>query len=247
MEYGYIIDTPKYNSKKGLYDVQVKIDKDTRTLTCNRILNPTILKYTQTPGYFLISPDNKYIFINDKVDINTLLKNIVFSNNNYNYTNEDILEINIDPIKKYTQISFIDIPEDSCINFILEDNDSDRKYQISKNSPFMKYDCLVSNILNMSNNSFTNIEPKKSGIFETMSHYLTGAPSVEIDEKHGNSECKVTVNSVMEDVHQYNTFYVYGLTSLNLLFVIIIIIMVFNIVQDSDKIRKIPKKSIVDF
>ena len=245
MEYGYITDVPKYNKISGLYDVPVMIDKDIKTISSYRILNPTILKYTQEPGYFLISQDDKFIYINDKIDINILIKNIIFSKNNLNYSNEDILEINNDPIRKYNKISLIEIPPEYCINLALEDTDSDRKYQIVNSNLYNNYDCLVKNI-NMANNNFTNIESKQSSILETMSYYLIGSPSISINEKKESSDCNVTVNSVTEDIYQYNTYYIYGLTSLNCLFIIIIIIMVFNIIQDSSK-RKIPKRSNIDF
>jgi len=244
MEYGYVIDYEKYNKITGLYDVTVIIDKNKKIISCYRILNPTILKYTEEPGYFLISLNSKYIYINDKTDINTLLKNIIFSKNNLNYSNEDILEINIDPIKKYTLISSIDIPAESYINLAFEDNDVDRNYQIINNNIYSKYDCLVVNAM-MINNNFTNIEPKKGGIFESLSHYFTGKKS-EITTEKSDSGCTVNINSEIETINQYNNFYVYGLTSLNLLFLIIVIIMVFSLVNDSEKINKKVKRSSID-
>ena len=240
MEYGYVTDIPQYNTTSGLYDVNVKIDEDIRTISSYRLLNPTLLKYTENPGYFLISPDSKYIFINDKTDINSLFKNIIFSKNNTKYSNHDLLDFNIDPIKKYTKISLIDIPPESCINLALENNNTNRNHQIVNANLYNKYDCLIKHVVNMEHNSFTNIEPKKTGIFETLSHYLTGKSS---DDDNKKGDCNVTVNSVMEDINQHNTFYVYGLTSLNLLFIIIIIIMVFNIIQDSEKMNKMSKMS----
>jgi hypothetical protein len=239
MEYGYITDTPKYNTISGLYDVHVKIDEDVKTISCYRFLNPTKLKYTSEPGYFLISPDSNYIFVNSLIDMNTLFKNIIFSKNNLNYTNDDLLEINVDPIKKYTKISFIEIPPESCINLALENKEYDRNNQIVHNNIFNKYDCLVKNSSIISDNSFTNLEPKKPSLLESMSYYLTGSPSDSYDKK---GDCNVHVTSIHEDIHQYNTFYVYGLTSLNLLFLIIIIIMIFSIVQDSEKVNKRQKK-----
>lgn len=239
MEYGYVTDHAEYNSINGLYDVKVKIDEDIKIISSYRLLNPTMLKYTENTGYFLISPDSKYIFINEKTDINTLFKNIIFSKNNTNYTNYDLLDINIDPIKKYTKISSIDILPESCINLALENNETIRNYQINNTNLYNKYDCLVKNVVNMSDNSFTNIEPKKTGLMETLSYYFSGTPS----EESKNGDCNLTVNTVMENVNQYNTFYVYGLTSLNFLFFIIIIIMIFNIIQDSEKLIKIKKRN----
>jgi len=71
-----------------------------------------------------------------------------------------------------------------------------------------------------------------------MSYYLSGSPSDSNDTK---VECNIT--NIHEDIHNYNTFYVYGLTSLNLLFIIIIIVMIFSIIKDSEKINKRQTKS----
>jgi hypothetical protein len=243
MEYGYVTDNPKYNKTSGLYDVPIMIGEDIKTISSYRILNPTILKYTLEPGYFLISPDSKFIYINDKTDINILIKYIIFSKNNLNYSNQDLLEINSDPIRKYNKISLIEIPKEYCINLSLEDNDSDRKYQIATSNLYNNYDCLVKNISNI---SFTNNESKKLGMFETMSYFINGSPSINKNDKEDHPDCNVTVTSIMEDVNQYNNYYVYGLTTLNCLFIIIIIIMVFNIIQDSKK-RQLPRRSNIDF
>jgi hypothetical protein len=76
MEYGYIIETPQYNKLNGLYDVKLISGTDTNIISCYRLLNLTNLKWSNSPGYFLLSPDSKYIFINEVTDINTLIKNI---------------------------------------------------------------------------------------------------------------------------------------------------------------------------
>jgi hypothetical protein len=243
MEYGYVADTPKYNKKSGLYDVPVMFEEDIKIISCYRILNPTSIQYTTEPGYFLLSHDSKYIYLNNNTDINTVFKNIIFSKNNISYTNEDLLEINIDPVKKYTKISLIDIPPESCINLAFENNDFDKRYQIANNSLYNKYDCLATNVVTMKDNSFTNIDVKKTGLLETLSYYISGASTPSESNRSGNAECNV---NIIEDVHQYNTFYVYSLTSLNLLFVIIIIIMIFNIVKDSEKMSQLNKKSDFD-
>jgi hypothetical protein len=60
MDNGYIIDRPVYNSKNGLYDI---ILSTKNIISCYRILNCTNFTYSDIPGYFYISPDNKYIFI----------------------------------------------------------------------------------------------------------------------------------------------------------------------------------------
>ena len=94
MEKGYVIDKEIYNTTNGLYNVKTMVDTDIMSSSYYRILNGTKLKYTDKPGYFLLSIDSKYIFIKESIDINTLFKNIIFSKNNLNYTNEELLEIN---------------------------------------------------------------------------------------------------------------------------------------------------------
>jgi len=223
MENGYILDMPKYNSITGLYDTPIKIGLENKTINCYRLLNNTNLKYSEEAGYFLLSPDSKYIFIDENTDVNTFLKNIIFSKMHIEYTNKDLLEINNNPVDKYSNISLIEIPNDTCINLALEDNVINRENQIKNNNKYNQYDCLVKNISNI---SYTNTEPKT--IMEKMTDYFIGSPS-----NTPSTECNKL--NVVEVIHQYNTFYVYGLTSLNIIFVLIIIMMIFSLIKDSGK------------
>jgi len=233
MEYGYVSNSI-YNKESGLYDVTIKNSKNIESEIiepCYRILNETYLKYNKSNGYFLISPDSKYIFIKENIEPNEILKNIIYSKKYITQNNEEILNINIDPIEKYKLLSFLTIPPETCINLALEDNAKDRHYQIVNKTKYNKYDCLVSDI---ANNSFTNVINKKKNMIESLSEYLTGTPSDQNTDHDKDCNCNVTV----QDVHQYNQFYMYGLTSLNLLMIIIIIIIVFVIIQDSKNISK---------
>ena len=229
MENGYILDTPTYNSITGLYDTPIKIGSEDKVINSYRLLNNTNLKYSENPGYFLISPDSKYIYITESTDINTFLKNILFSKNNLKYTNHDLLEINNNPIEKYSKISLIEIPPESCINLSLEEDIINRDYQIKNKNKYNQYDCLVKNISNI---SFTNVEP--TSIFEKMTYYITGVSPITPSGGPSSTECNI---NAVEIIHQYNTFYVYGLTSLNLLIIIIAGMMIFTIIQDANKIE----------
>ena len=229
MEYGYV-SSSKYNKELGLYDVSIMNGDKETVEPCYRILNSTYLKYSKTNGYFLLSPDSKYIFIKESSEPNDIFKNLIYSKKHIIKNNEDILNMNIDPIEKYTSVSLISIPPETCINLALEDNSIDRNFQIVNKPKYNKYDCLVSDI---SNNSFTNVAQKKLSMIESWTSYFIGTPSNQ-DSNNTNKDCDV--NITVEEVHQYNQFYMYGLTSLNLLLIIIGIIMVFSIVQDSENI-----------
>jgi len=233
MDNGYIIDTPKYNSDTHLYDVTILLnDNIAKVISCYRILNNTKLVYTEEPGYFYISPDSKYLYFKDTTIFTDFFKNIEFSLNNPSKTNKDILDINNDPVQKYTYIILSTVTESSCINLALEDNVTNRLNQIKHAGKYNSYDCLVKNI---SNNSYSNVESKKDTLYERLSNLFTpSTPSTAIDDK---TEVKIV------DIHQYNKFYVYGLTTLNMLLIIIIIIMLLMITNDNGGRSKISNRS----
>jgi len=228
MDNGYIVGEPIYNSTSFKYDVPILIDDEKnirKIISCYRILNTTSLVYTEDVGYFYISMDDKYIFFKDTDIFQDILKNIIFSINNPMKTNKEILEINNDPLEKYTYIGLLTVPETTCINLALEDNSVDRLNQITRAGKYNSYDCIVKN---MSNNSFTNIENKKESFYDRVTGaFLSPSPATDSDD--------IDININIVDIHAYNKFYVYGLTSLNLLLIIIIIIMLLLITNEPVK------------
>jgi len=232
MDNGYIIDTPLYNFKTGLYDVPLS---NNNTISCYRILNNTKLTYSTDAGYFYLSMDDTYIFIPDDANQVDIFKSMIYSNNNPNITNQKILDINNDPYEKYSKLGLIMVPETMCINLALEDNNDDRLSQI-KNNKYVKYDCLVKNSID----TFKNTNP--SSLYETITSYISYSPSTYQKKTHEHNDCNPVINvspiTNIEDIHQYNQFYVYGLTSLNLLLIIIIVIVIITISNDSKKHNK---------
>jgi hypothetical protein len=219
MDNGYIIDTPRYNSDTYLYDVPILLNNDIKkTISCYRILNNTSLVYEKEPGYFYISTDNKYLYVKSDTEVMDILKNIHFSLLNPIKTNKDILEINVDPVLKYTHIISLVLFDVNCINLALEDNVGSRLNQIRSANKYNKHDCLVKNVEKEKENYF-NIETKKNTIYERLSYAFT--PSSD----DSNPE---TITNII-DIHTYNKFYVYGLTTLNMLLIIIIIIMIVSL------------------
>jgi len=233
MDNGYVIDTPTYNLSTGLYDVTLLYSstQTKKTISCYRILNMTKLKYTESTGYFYISPDSNYLYLPEDTEINDYFKNVLFSDMFLLKSNNDILDINNDPMQKYSLISSLQIPNTMCLNLALENDDKNRMYQISNKSSYNQYDCLVKTMVN---NSFKNVE-KKDFMTEMLEKYISFSPSeYKEDNKTDTITNQIVVNDVNEinNIHEYNKFYVYGLTILNLLLIIIIIIAVLVLTQN---------------
>ena len=184
-------------------------------------MNNTSLVYKEEPGYFYKSTDSKYIYFKDTDIFTDIIKNIIFSINNPLKSNQDLLEINNDPVQKYTYIVLLSVPENSCINLALENNSVDRLNQIKNTGKYNSYDCLVKNI---SNNNYSNVESKKLSIYENLSQYFSPSPSSSLESTNQS------INII--DIHQYNKFYVYGLTTLNMLLIILIIVMLIIITNE---------------
>ena len=150
-------------------------------------------------------------------------------------SNYDILEINNDPVSKYASISSIQVPKTQCINLALEDNHVNRVNQITNKNKFNSKDCI-----NIRNENYDNIEENypKNTIIENIQQLIGYTPS----STHNNSNIKNEYNNTtIVDVHEYNRFYVYGLTSMNCFLLLIVILMVIVIYDDNAKHLKTQK------
>jgi hypothetical protein len=143
--------------------------------------------------------------------------------------------MNNDPYQKYNILTLVDIPAFMCINLAFENNEKDKMNQILYKNKYNQYDCLVKNIVN---NNFTNVN--KKSIIETISSYISFSPSSHNESSKYQNECnsqKIDFTPItnITDIHEYNQFYVYGLTTLNGLLIIMIIIIIFIISNDIHK------------
>lgn len=242
MDNGYVIDIPTYNLSTGLYDVTLYYSstQSKKTISCYRILNMTKLNYVERSGYFYISPDSKYLYFTEDTEINDYFKNVIFSQKQI--SNNEILDINNDPIQKYNLISLLEIPKTMCLNLALENDEQNRMNQILHKSKYNQYDCLVKTMVN---NSFKNVEIKKNFITEMVEKYISYSPSDDKEDYDKDDKPDIVTNQIVigditeiNDIHMYNKFYVYGLTVLNLLLIIIIIIAVLVLTKDTKQKNK---------
>jgi hypothetical protein len=256
-----VYSTIAYNPLTGLYDI---LGSGTTPGTpppliasTIRIFNPTTLTYDSTNfGFFYISPDNKYIYLDgslpnlDIVYLDYSIKNTV--------TNDVLYEINSGTSsstmlngKSYSDIktSLSTSPEamknikNICINFAYEQDSDKRAKQLellSKNTSYQVYNAYNCN---------------SSIIRPTITSPISGAPPLSTNglsssgqssgtsgsgQSSGTSVITVggstlSCNSNNMDIKEYNVYYMYGLTFLNGLLIIISIALILLLVNDKGK------------
>jgi len=226
----------KYNSETGLYGIY-KNNTNLPIVNSFRIYNNTTLLHSKDSiGYFYISPDNKYIYL-DGSNPNLDIQYLYFSMMNPNVTNNilyDIYSISSVSTKKinnetYDQIQtrlntitqdvMTNLKKQICISFAYELDIDNRKKQIdllAQNSEYKiynQYDCT--------NETESVINIEKYDISPTSS-----------TSPMSNSNTLVCHSN---NLTEYNTYYMYGLTVLNGLLILISIALILLVFDDKGK------------
>lgn len=245
------INTISYNSSTGLYDL---ILNDNSVVNTVRIYNTTnLISNNSSAGFFYISPDNKYIYLDGNSPILDI-QYLNFSSMNTNVTNEQLLEIQLtaSASQKKVQNDTYDviqlrlsnenseiiqqIKKNVCINFAYEQTAEKRKPQIEllKNNSiytsYLDYTCMnysdMSVLSAASILGFSNIRPKSSNVIEG----ATGDTPAGSLNTPGGSTFLCNSNNT-----EINTFYVYGMTFMNGLLIIISIALILLVFDDTNK------------
>lgn len=243
-----LYSTITYNPQTGLYDISGS--GSTLLASTIRIFNPTNLKNdSKSVGFFYISPDNKYIYL-DGTSPNLDLIYLNYSITNSGVTNDILYEINSGTSgsvmlnnKSYSEIktslvespaTMVTIKKSLCINFAYEQDIDKRTKQVellSKNASYQAY--------NAYNCNSSIIQP-------TIPSPISGAPALSTSGLSGSGESSGTnainvggstllCNSNNMDIKEYNVYYMYGLTFLNGLLIIISIALILLLVDDKGK------------
>ena len=153
-----------YNNSTGLYDLTLN---DNSIINTVRIFNTTdLISNNSNNGFFYISPDNKYIYL-DGISPILDIQYLNFCLNNGSITNDELLEIQLTTItsKKKIQNESYDaiqlrlsssnpeiisyLKKNVCINFAYEQNLEKRNTQLKllKNNPiyvsYLDYECKI--------------------------------------------------------------------------------------------------------
>jgi len=253
-------DLIKYNSVTGLYDISLS---NSVIASGFRIFNSTNLVSDNTNnGLFYISSDNKYIYL-DGDDLNLNIKYLYYSINNLSVTNTVLSDIYLGSSvakindKTYNQIkneiqseTLSEIQKTLCINFAYEQNLDTRTKQINllQSNPiyqsYLKYTCnQVNNItippiisgtpgLSFGTPGLSSGNLPHLGSSGSTSDSINASPITNSINIGGST---LSCNSNNMDIKEYNVYYMYGLTFLNGMLIIIGVSLIFLLFDDKQK------------
>jgi hypothetical protein len=262
------INTISYNEFTGLYDL---ILNDNSIVNTVRIYNTTnLIANSSNVGFFYISPDNKYIYLDGNSPILDI-QYLNFSFMNSNVTNEQLLEIQLTVSASQKKIQndtydvlqlrlsnenpdiIQEIKKNVCLNFAYEQTVEKRKTQIEllKNNSiynsYLEYSCINYPDMNILSTAsilgFNNIKTSSSKVFEgatgnTTSGYIN-SPSNSSNLPSGSSVNSPNSTFLCNSNNtEINTFYVYGMTFMNGLLIIISIALILLVFDDTNKNKK---------
>ena len=196
-----------FNSESGLYDLTMS-DK---SIIKNqyRIVNETGLKNDKQVGFFNISADDKYIFLDNKEvekNYSNLYKYSRYGQLN-NLDNNDLFEISINPVKSIEVYNYV-VPAGFCFVLAYEDDIKTKRMQMINANLYNQYDC-ISVFINQEN-------------FKDMPQF----PDIEFPE----IVCRKRNNNKEIDNKEY---YVYGSDLTNIILIIITIALMYSLFKEN--------------
>jgi hypothetical protein len=201
----YVVDY-NFNSESGLYDLTMS-DKSV-IKSQYRIVNETGLKNDEQVGFFNISPDDEYLFLDNKDpehNYNNLYRYSRYAQLN-NLDNNDLFEISINPVKSIEVYNYV-VPAAFCFILAYEDNLDTKRMQMSKANLYNQFDC-ISVFVNQENFEFA----------PGTDHF----PEIVCNSNNNSNNTEI----------EYNRYYMYGLTSVNFLLIIIMFALVFSLFKN---------------
>ena len=233
-DYIGIYNSVEFNNTDGTYNVTISLNNSTNTTkkisNLFRIYNDIGLAYdSTTPGYFYISNDNKYIYL-DGTNPSLNIKYINYVINN-KISNDKLLTLltTLSNSNVKTIIYNSKISDDFCINLALETDTNNRIIQLENlnNNPYANYDCFIKTYIinkNLNQNTPSNSRYNLS---------MLNKPVENMD----TTEPRMICNSNNLTYTEYNKYYMYGLTFMNGLLLIIAVAMIFMLFEDNINIK----------
>lgn len=192
----------KLNNDTGLYDLTM----NDGSLIKNqyRIINETGYTNNRKVGYFNISTDNKYLFLDGKdaqKNYTNLYKFGRFGQLN-KLDNNGLYEVSLNPVQRLDVYNYV-VPVDFCMILAFEDNINVRRMQLKRNKLYNNYDCM-------------------SVLVNEDREYFGGAPGAFPEIICTNSN--ITNN-------EFNRYYMYGLGAMNFLLFVIAVALVLTLFE----------------
>jgi hypothetical protein len=202
----YVVDY-NFNSESGLYDLTMNDNSIIKSQY--RIVNETGLKNNKKVGFFNISADDKYIFLDNKdadKNYSNLYKYSRYAQLN-NLDNNDLFEISINPVKSIEVYNYA-VPAGFCFVLAYEDDIKTKRMQIIKTNLYNQYDCI---------SVFINQENFKD---------IPEFPEIICKKRNNNKE----INNNEIDNKEY---YVYGSDLTNIILIMITIALMYSLFKEN--------------
>lgn len=236
-----------YNSVTGLYDLTLSDNSIVNTI---RIFNTTHL-VSSNSGFFYISPDNKYIYLDGTSPILDI-QYLNFSLTSGSVTNDQLLDVQLTSSVSTKKIQnetydvlqlrlsstnpqiLSKLKSSVCLNFAYEQDSEIRKIQIKKLSKNAIYTSYAE--FSCTSNTGSYLSPAEMfGINTTRpldaEQFQENATS---DVSSPNTESG-NVFSCNSNNTEINTYYMYGLTFMNGLLIIISVALILLVFDDKSK------------
>ena len=190
------------NNNTGLYDLTM----NDGSLIKNqyRIINETGYKNNKKVGYFNISTDNKYLFLDgkdSKKNYTNLYKFSRFGQLN-KLDNYGLYEVSLNPVQRLDVYNYV-VPVDYCMILAFEDDINVRRMQMKRNKLYNNYDCM-------------------SVLINEDREYFEGAPGAFPE---------IICNSNNITNNEFNRYYVYGLGAMNFLLFVIAVALILTLFE----------------
>jgi hypothetical protein len=237
-----------YNSVTGLYDLTLSDNSIVNTI---RIFNTTNL-VSSNSGFFYISPDNKYIYL-DGISPILDIQYLNFCLTNESVTNDQLLDIQLTSSVSTKKIQndtydvlqlrlssvnpeiISELKKSVCLNFAYERELDSRLNQIKKLKNNKIYTSYIDFNCSVSSGSFLS-QAEIFGI-KTIDTFTSNTENYQEDAT-GDTDTKNdpgTTFSCNSNNTEINTYYMYGLTFMNGLLIIISIALILLVFDDKSK------------
>ena len=194
----------KLNNETGLYDLTMNDGSIVKNQY--RIINETGFKNENKVGYFNISTDNKYLFLDGRdpqKNYTNLYKFTRYGQLN-KLDNFGLHQVSNNPVQRIDVYSYV-VPVDYCMIIAFEQEPEIRRMQMKRNKLYNNYDCMTI-------------------LIDEDREYFGGPPGAFPDIVCTNSNNNVTNN-------EYNRYYIYGLGMMNFLLFVIAVALIFTLFE----------------
>jgi hypothetical protein len=239
-----------YNSVTGLYDLTLN---DNSIVSTIRIFNTTQLMSSNS-GFFYISPDNKYIYL-DGISPSLDIQYLNFCLENGSVTNDQLLDIQLTSSVSTKKIQnetydvlqlrlssaspqiLSKLKSSVCLNFAYEQDSEVRMNQIKKLHKSSIYTSYAE--FSCSSNTGLYLSPAEMFGIKTVDTFTSDTENFQ-ENATGSADSMSsappgTVFSCNSNNTEINTYYMYGLTFMNGLLIIISIALILLVFDDKSK------------